>query len=368
MDNDREQILAQLYGIRAGMSVISQEADKIRKEQAKFTATKSKLIDEKQKELTEAIAIKNNATTTKYYASCTYSIRPYILKSLLFLILFLISATITYFVASWGIPNCFSTDGKTASWGEILNILVIKLLGLVGSIALIFLSLGILYWVFKPFEDIKNITPSQWQIKEAKERLAQLDKNIETLHSEINTGKKHCETEQKKLQSFLIEQTNNCTIIHSALKRQYGKFLDPRDWQHVDLLIFYFETGRVETLKEALLYVDKQVQTDTIVHAIQTATAEINRTINQNTYKLAQIIGSGISLLSSQVGQVLQAQNIQITQLEKLTAQTSQLVSSQNMMQALQEKSSTPSPQMAEDMHYVRTIIENGEIRRRNNP
>ena len=54
-----------------------------------------------------------------------------------------------------------------------------------------------------------------------------------------------------------------------ALITEFSSVLDPRDWANIDLIIFYYETGRADTLKEALQQVDRQRQNEALIKAIK---------------------------------------------------------------------------------------------------
>ena len=56
--------------------------------------------------------------------------------------------------------------------------------------------------------------------------------------------------------------------MYERLVAQFKSVLDIRDWKYIDLIIFYFESGRADTLKESLQQVDRPVQTDEILKEI----------------------------------------------------------------------------------------------------
>lgn len=391
MDNDREQILAQLYGIRAGMSVISQEADKIKNLQARQKNAERELqlfpqtnLDRQKSYIAEIKTLEKDIEAKqkevdKQGLVFRNFVLPIIFGFLKIFAIFLCLA-IGICLGYWGVRIGFLDDAlykeiETAIGGWVNLLIIVALLwspGIgIGS------NIAIISSIVNDGLFVNLITPKKIraQKEKAKQDLADLRKNLayyKGLLAQTKTNYplqyQECKNTTKQLNTSFIETLNNATVLIAALHERYDDFLDPRDWQHVDLLIFYFETRRVDTVKEALQHVDGQIRTNEISQAIQRASAEIKQTIKDSTYRLAKFIDSGIALLSHQLGNILQAQNIHAAQLAKLSAQTSKLITSQNMMQALQEKSNTTSAQMAEYMHYVQTLAENGEIRRRNNP
>lgn len=111
--------------------------------------------------------------------------------------------------------------------------------------------------------------------------------------------------------------------VYSALENEFSALLDPRDWQYLDLVIFYFETGRAENMKEALQLVEREVQTQRIVSAVEMASERICGTIT----RAAVVISSQLRTLSAQLTHVVEQQQIQNALLAKANATSEQLVS-----------------------------------------
>ena len=111
---------------------------------------------------------------------------------------------------------------------------------------------------------------------------------IDSLESDLNT-------------SIIPICTEKAKATRQALIDQLGHFLTEEDWKNVDLLIFYISTGRADSLKEALLLVDQQQQTNQIVGALNAAAQYISNTIDENSYKLAVLIDSGFNKLCNQL-------------------------------------------------------------------
>lgn len=128
-----------------------------------------------------------------------------------------------------------------------------------------------------------------------------------------------------------------------AAQRAY-KIIDFRDWKNVDLLIYYFETGRADNLKEALQLVDRQLQTKQIVKAINMAADEIGKTIRQSMEALGGALAQSFSLLSNQIQR--QGQELKETINEYGTAH----INNQRMANALLASIDKSSAQLAEDM------------------
>ena len=142
-------------------------------------------------------------------------------------------------------------------------------------------------------------------------------------------------------------------IIDSAIKAY--PLIDFRDWENVDLIIYYFETGRADDMKEALQLVDRQRQTDQIARAIAMASREICRTFDDSMRRLGSALAQSFSVLSRQMAQqhaeLMAGMEQQAeAQRREIRAQTAEQINAQAMNQALLEKISVSSLDLAEKM------------------
>ena len=87
----------------------------------------------------------------------------------------------------------------------------------------------------------------------------------------------------------------------SALTDTFSKKLDVRDWNNIDLIIYYLETQRADTIKEALQLADREKQTERIEVAMSKATEEITRQIEAGVNYLENYMGKCTSLLSDHI-------------------------------------------------------------------
>ena len=91
--------------------------------------------------------------------------------------------------------------------------------------------------------------------------------------------------------------------MYERLVAQFKSVLDIRDWKYIDLIIFYFESGRADTLKEALQQVDRRVQTDEIVKEIRIAGQNISATIRMSMNELRGDLNKSFAKLSEQLAE-----------------------------------------------------------------
>lgn len=127
----------------------------------------------------------------------------------------------------------------------------------------------------------------------------------------------------QNLSDSLKEVKGTYGKLYSVLEREFSALLDPRDWKYTDLVIFYFETGRAETMKEALQLVEREVQTQRIVGAIEIASERVCRTITT----AAATISAQLNVISAQLGAVIRQQEMQNALLAKASTTSEQLMS-----------------------------------------
>lgn len=127
---------------------------------------------------------------------------------------------------------------------------------------------------------------------------------------------------------------DECKKIIQLAKDKF-QCIDFRDWSNVDTLIYFFETGRAESVKEALQLVDKQKQTNEIVSSIKSA-ADF---ISYNIIAGSSLISNSVLLISNQFTDI--SKNLK------------HLVNNQEVQNALIEKANTSLSSLLSDVHYM---------------
>lgn len=153
----------------------------------------------------------------------------------------------------------------------------------------------------KKKETKTNIKSAEKSIRELKNELAsyQLEKNASK-----KVLDKYVAIANEKRAVFEKDRTRLTKLsqdMYDRLVAQFKTVLDIRDWEHIDLIIFNFETGRADTLKEALQQVDRRVQTDEIIEAIESAGSSIAATINVTMRELRSDLNKSFNRLSEQL-------------------------------------------------------------------
>ena len=206
----------------------------------------------------------------------------------------------------------------------------------------------------------KYISKAEWGIAHAEEYSIKIEEVVQKARNDIKEIKR------------------NCKIIYKMLRRQFSMLLDDRDWKHVDLIIFNYETGRAFTRQEALQQVDREVQTERIIANIQEAAKYIGNsvktaavmvtgaiaTVSQQLRGMSQQLGemnrsmqglaSGMESVNTRIGALADVQARQLEAANAQNAQIAALVSETSLNNALLAKSNQTSQRLMEDVEYIR--------------
>ena len=175
---------------------------------------------------------------------------------------------------------------------------------------------------------------------------------------------------------YINERKEFGNALLEVLEDNYSHLLDKRDWANLDLFIYFYETDRADSKKEALQLIDQYNQNQNIVQAINNAGREVCLTINQGLGKLNNTIINCFDSLSTQL------YNMHTTTMQKLNSiendmqyvseslggfsgSLAGLKESIDFNNALKEKANETSAKLADDVNYIRTIDEIEEVRKR---
>lgn len=355
MTESIKETVSQLYALRAGMSVISKVSDdkyaderlgeeKLEKIRSSRTPLNCEIWDYEKdsKEYTSSFLEKWKREYKKAKRKRKFLIALWVLAIISIpvgVLLLLFSATdwVPSWIQSWVIP--------LPAISSIIMMAGITPIGIARSEETTFYKGATDYMkrcereISCAEEKIKKISGTN--IKALKNELSRIDKEEERLEEAL----------EKKVKDYIA----NGNAIYTALVNEYSKILDIRDWENIDLIIFYLETGRAESMKEALQQVDRQRQMDSIVEAIATASRQICSTIQRGMEYINNTIISSAKLLSSQIEGI----STQLTGVNNI-------LTAHSMQNALEEKADASSIQLMEDVHQMRIYADNAEVKRRN--
>ncbi|MDY4849378.1 MAG: hypothetical protein SO176_03920 [Bacilli bacterium] len=392
MGKSKKQILSELYCIKAGLSAISMEKDKVTEEENKLIKL-SKEITQKNNNISKLkTSIANEEWEVTFYQNNSYESikKPKIYHQIksAFLGAFggALISPIAVIVVSFLIGLVAAAlDKDTSASFAFMHHPIIFLYALIGC-ATVGLFIGIGGSYFKELKSYKAdeerrqkaISANNQKISEHKTILKGYENELTScnyaLEKNANSYKDNYAVYEnvKKLTIPTSEQ------LYSALVNQFNSTLDCRDWKHIDLIIFYYETGRADTLKECLQQVDRQVQTDAIIKEIRSASKNISNTIKTSIMGLQQEMVVCFDKLSVQLDRQHKETMSKLTSIDKSIAKLNDGVETLNnsikdgnaimselsdnmnkiseatyLQNALLEKISVDSMTLVRDTHYM---------------
>lgn len=352
---EKNQLLSELYSLRAGLSLVEGERKKLEK-----CENVVKNIDKTIKENNENI--ESNKGTIQ---SCNLGISNCNRR---------ISETVPI-----KREGCFDYALGGSIIGAILGAVGVIVWYVVGKIepkwelivgagvgAVIGLIIGLL------IHNNKNVKPEKNRVDGIKEGINKeinqasgLIKNLEKKNNElIEANKSKGEERKTAVQNYNSEAEVTVPVIrtmYKALLETYSPTLDPRDWENLDLIIYYITTGRADSLKEALQQVDMQKRAETLVQAIGEASNAICKSIEVNIGALREEMKSCFSRLSAQLRNQHASQMKTLSSISsgissmssEVNQRLSALNTSASMQTALLSQINVSSKKLADDAHYI---------------
>lgn len=366
----KNQMLADLYALRAGMSAISIERDKFGVKEKAYSDAKRKVdcacyeyenaensvsrCDEYDKE--------NSMQKTEEKVKLDRTFKKTVIGSLGAGIVGALIPWFFYFATS----GDYGQDSKYgySYWKEYL----------IASACI----LGIIFVVGLAFALIVKVSNGKDLQKRIKEGSGKSKQDLKDAKARLSQAAADCDSAQKALaivskdyEKVKSVSTKLSQEMYNALVAQFKSVLDIRDWEHIDLIIFNFETGRADTLKEALQQVDRRVQTDEIIEAIESAGSSIAATINVTMRELRSDLNKSFNRLSEQlaiqhaeqmtalgnINRSIERTNESIAKLQSATENNGKtfenISSAANLNNALIAKIGCDSMSLMDDVNYM---------------
>ena len=300
-----KKLLADLYVLRAGLSEISLQKDKIVQEEKSLNVLKkAKEQQELEIKSIENSIINPDLEMAKFKPDIKYLFAWLIASIFIGIVGGGILHLLCVFIVSLfneglevEVPEWLLTFFALGNWNAVLIVCsVIFAVSLIVTISI---------WAYKQNKEKKRIQ----KLNNERNAIYKKElKNVEDKKTQIFRGgaaiigfNKSIQTQNEVYCSTSALLSASSKSIYDSLVVKFKSTLDIRDWKYLDLIIFYFETGRAETLKEALQQVDRRVQTNEIIGAIRNASASISKTIEGSMSSLQGTIQLGFNNLSKQL-------------------------------------------------------------------
>ena len=367
----KNELMADLYGIRSGLSVISQYVAEVKKiediiaeEKEEIPATKYYIdLERKKLELAKS-GVETIETSIKDIEQNLQKAKNEIAFKRVF------KADDIGFAIVGTIVSFFASCVLFAFIGAFSIPIMITLLTL-GT-----LSYPVFYTVKKlriyNREKKELISQNEDYIKTWEASLSQYYISLKRCHDEYQTHynriqqlendiPRHKQTisiYEQRLESESKELTAKSLVMEDALRETYSTILNESDWGNIDLIIHYLETGRADTLKEALLQVDRQLQTNQIVEAIDRASEAMCNHIHSAFSSLGQALAISFTKLDNSIKGISAQLASNNKNAEKLYAQVNERlnmqISESKIQTALLEQANKSSNELLNDLRYYR--------------
>lgn len=313
----KNQMLADLYALRAGMSAISIEKDKLDESEKNYNDAMSslkKVSDEYNKydyDIQRVSTVLNDFKSQGYeetgnqkqkrkskysksgrIANAKSKSSKIFMHMIITIVVGIIAAAVPWFLyfAATGWKGSIFEDRNSKYYIYISA--AIFLISLIVAVARLIIE-------FRKHKDEKEDTKKS--IRELNNELAGYQMERKLLEPKLNECYAVVNRSKAIVERDRAYRSKLSQDMYNALVAQFKSVLDIRDWEHIDLIIFNFETGRADTLKEALQQVDRRVQTDEIIEAIESAGSSIAATINVTMRELRSDLNKSFNRLSEQL-------------------------------------------------------------------
>ena len=349
-EEQKKSYLSILYNLRAGLSVISVEKEKYEQTKNSLEREKKEYISEvdytkrtlerlhnEYKEVEVVLEKPMKEYSSKAYKSLFGGILG-ILLGVVCAVLFIMS------LVQQRNPVAIFFCISDPEWGTEGLLLLLLFVPLILSKFLFSKGIELLRNMPTKFKEYSYRKKAPNLIRSLRESGIRQKQKMRVVEETFIKSQKDKTEQMKKIQQ-------SCDCMLKALEKAYGKELDPRDWKYVDLMIYYLDSKRVDSVKEALQLIDEQVQRNKIADTLGWAIKDLKDMILCSATKVSQIMSNGFSLLSQQM-------NIMQSQVQAQNVRLQELINAQNMSNALKKKANENSMQLMEDVRYMRQIVE----------
>ena len=409
-NSDKQNLLASLYSLRAGISlalIYKKNADRIiddgKKKKTEHLAKWQNYINSKNTNSERAKSEKTRIANEIAQVNIDIRNNQYDIKSkksdivknsFLLTSFIMLTIAILAFMAYWGLYFAVGAGafGHNIEQGSILDVLYgwmylwgdenalksgspgYKRTNLFGPLSVVIICLiipcliaVIIVSIIKIVKTIKKIHSDKESYGDCLDNIVRYNQRKRTLESQLTTannsvlktsaaaaeGSKEMANARNSAQAFINTATAKATPfvqtsldIVNTLNSCFSSYIDKRDWVNLDFIIYCLETGRADNLKEALFAVDRQKQVNQIVSAIENAGKEIARSMNTTITRLEDKMVHCFNMISTQFER-------QTRQLNSINSQLDSVITTQKMNNALIEMQNKTSMDMLGELGKI---------------
>ncbi len=384
MEKEKQEIIANLYALRAGLSIISEITDKANAETENIDYIDKQVIpsinqqinnlpylekddhqnylkniSDKEQELTEKQAelskVRNNYQNTqksliKSRILITIAALPVIAITVALLVLVILAKNALDIMASipfiiGGLCATVAILGKHEKSSKKKKEIIKTDLTSISQLET---------EIFNLQSSISNLTDTQ------NTSFIIISNNYSSQKNKLSKELLYYKNKRKNSVNKLKIEEAKFKSVYTVLQEQFCSCLDERDWRNVDLIIFNYETGRAVDLRDALIQVDMERRNEKLVSALEYATKEISQSIENGFGELSNIISKKFNMLNSTIvhstNRVSRLLNEILDQNESITVSMQKISEISSAQEALQRKINVSSEAMASDISYMKDL------------
>ncbi len=275
---------------------------------------------------------------------------------------------IASFILSYLIYSNISSENVGFS---VISILALSFLGIISAILLLAFSIDYasikkklsnpeaLFGEYPGEELEKSNQELEKALKEDKVCRREYAEEIAKMQREIDAMRK--ETKNAKAQLPMFDE--RCEATHKELQEKFSDFIDESDWGYINSIILNYKTGRALDLRDALLQVDKERESNRLLNTLDNRCYDICSNIRRGFESLQDSIERQIPMLdrkfSDLSNQMATSSAMQIAALnENIRIQQEALNESNRTQQALIDKMNKSNGALEDDIHRMRELAD----------
>ena len=338
LSEENKELVSRLYGLKAGLSLISVEADRMRgAEYGRKSCTDEvdncKVRIGLHKGMVESLE-RQSVDAAKVVAADVEKKKKKIGTG----VGWLISGIVIFCIAL----SCAFTD--SALMGPMLGF---------GAFTLS-VAIGFAIWNFVQTTNIPGADKHLADFMGLQELLKQEQKALKKSEEEYEKLTSEHESYIKEYDKIANESLGRAMTLYRAVYDTYCDTLDPRDWESIDYLIYVYVSGRAEDLPTALRCLDDERRFMGIVAAIDKASAEVSSTIDQAFSSLGRQLKREFESLEDNINRNMGSMTDAINRLSsEIEANSDAVTKGMAAQAALQAKANKSTKQLADDLKFV---------------
>ena len=338
LSEENKELVSRLYGLKAGLSLISAEADRVRgaeygKKSYTDEAENCKVRIELHKGMVERFE-RQSIDAAKVVAADVEKKKKKIGTG----VGWLLTSLVVFFIAL----SCAFTD--SALMGPMLGFAVISLS--VGG--------GFAIWNFVQTTNIPDADKHLADFMGLQELLKMEQEAQKKSEAEYEKLMSEHESHIKEYDEIANESLGRAMTLYRAVYDTYADTLDPGDWASVDYLIYVYVSGRAEDLPTALGCLDDERRFMGIVAAIDKAAVEVSSTIDQALGSLGKQLKREFESLEDNINRNMGSMTDAINRLSaEIEANSDAVTKGMAVQSALQAKANKSTKQLSDDLKFV---------------